>query len=145
MHVSAHLGDEYQDRTGRQRINYTREEFALGAAWRLARRSRAYGEIGVAYITRSEIQEPLRLQGGIEHEGAPRFLRNQFAWYAAADFSSLQERDWRLDSALEGGLVKWTNGRAYRIGIGYLNGRPTLGEFAQVSEGFVSLFLKIDM
>jgi hypothetical protein len=145
MHLSAHLGDEYQDRTGRRRLNYTREEFALGTAWRLGLRSRAYGEIGIAYITRSEIQEPLRVETGFEHEWAPRFLRHQFAWYAAADFSSLQERGWRLDTSLEGGLVTWANSRAYRVGIGYLNGRPTLGEFSQASESIVSLFLKIDM
>jgi len=89
--------------------------------------------------------EPWRLQWGLEHQGEPRFLRQQFAWYAATDFSSLQERGWGLDSAVETGLVKWTNNRAYRIGIAYYNGRPTLGEFTQVSESLVSLFLKIDM
>ena len=145
LHLSAHLGDEYQDRTGRIRINYTREELALGAGWRLGPRSRAYGEFGVAYIERLGTHEPWRLQWGFEHQGEPRFLGQQLAWYAAADFSSLQERGWRLDSAVETGLVKWTNSRAYRIGIGYHNGRPTLGEFTQVSESLVSLFLKIDM
>jgi Protein of unknown function (DUF1207) len=145
LHLSAHLGDEYQDRTGRRRLNYTREELAIGGAWRLGPRSRAYGEFGVAYKMRSDTQAPWRFQGGLEHQGEPRLLRKQFAWYAAADISSLQERDWRLDSAFEGGLVKWTNSRAYRIGVGYHNGRSTLGEFTQASESWVSLFLKIDM
>ena len=30
-HISAHVGDEYQERTGRPRINYTRDELSVGA------------------------------------------------------------------------------------------------------------------
>lgn len=32
-HTSSHIGDEYIERTGRQRINYTRQEIRLGNAW----------------------------------------------------------------------------------------------------------------
>ena len=80
QHLSAHLGDEYQERTGRQRLNYTREEIAVAALRRLGPRSRAYGEIGGAYVTGAEIQDPWRLQAGIEHEGARRVLSNEFTW-----------------------------------------------------------------
>ena len=52
LHQSSHLGDEYVIRTGRMRLNYTREEVALGATWRLARGWHAYGETGAAYIMR---------------------------------------------------------------------------------------------
>ena len=145
QHLSAHLGDEYQERTGRQRRNYTREEIAVAAVRRLGPRSRAYGEIGGAYVTRAEIQDPWRLQAGIEHEGARRFLWNEFTWYAAGDFQSMQERGWRIDPAIEAGLVKWTNGRAYRIGASYADGRPTLGEFYDLTERYFALFLKVDI
>jgi hypothetical protein len=77
-----------------------------------------------------------------QHEGARRFLRNEFTWYAAADIRSMQERGWRIDAAIEAGLVKWTNTRAYRIGLGYVDGRPTLGEFYDLSERYFALFLK---
>ena len=143
QHLSAHLGDEYQERTGRQRRNYTREEIAVAAVRRLGPRSRAYGEIGGAYVTRAEIQDPWRLQAGIEHEGVRRFLWNEFTWYAAADFQSMQERGWRIDAAIEAGLVKWTNARAYRIGASYVDGRPTLGEFYDLTERYFALFLKM--
>jgi hypothetical protein len=145
QHLSAHLGDEYQDRTGRRRLNYTREEIAAGAVRRFGPRWRAYGEIGGAYKTRSDIRDPWRIQGGIEHEGARRFFRNEFTWYAAADLQSMQERNWRMDVAVEAGMVKWTSARAYRIGASYVDGRPTLGEFTDLSERFLSLFLKVDM
>ena len=57
----------------------------------------------------------------------------------------MQERGWRLETAIEAGLVKWTNARAYRVGVNYVDGRPTLGEFYDFSESYLGLFLKIDM
>jgi hypothetical protein len=145
QHLSAHLGDEYQERTGRTRVDYTREEVLVAAVRRLGSRSRVYGEIAGAYSTTADSQAPWRLQAGIEHEGTRRFVWNQFTWYAAADLQSLQERDWRLDTALELGLVAWRSDRAYRVGAAILSGRPTLGEFSELSENSFSLFLKIDI
>ena len=57
----------------------------------------------------------------------------------------MQERSWRFDAAIEAGFVKWTNARAYRIGASYVDGRPTLGEFFDLSERYFGLFLKIDI
>jgi Protein of unknown function (DUF1207) len=145
LHVSSHLGDEYQDRTGRTRINYTREELAVGSSWRLTRGWRAYGETGVAYKNRSELQEPWRLQGGIEHESQPTVWGSRFAWYAAADFSAMEERGWRLDTALQGGILTRTNGRTFRLGVGWTDGRPTIGEFFQESESWFTFGIYVDL
>ena len=49
IHTSGHVGDEYAERTGRQRIDYTRAELGLGAARRLGRGGRAYVELGWGY------------------------------------------------------------------------------------------------
>ena len=68
LHVSAHVGDEYQDRTDHDRINYTREEVSAGAAWRFTPSWRAYGETGVAYHMGHESLEPWRVQWGVEYE-----------------------------------------------------------------------------
>ena len=87
LHVSAHLGDEYQDRTGRERINYTREEVSFGAAWRWSPRWRAYGETGVAYRVGDPSLEPWRLQGGVEYDSGPGPCGRRFACYAAADLN----------------------------------------------------------
>jgi hypothetical protein len=35
--------------------------------------------------------------------------------------------------------------RAYRVGVSYVDGRPTLGEFYDLSERYFALFRKIDM
>lgn len=144
LHVSAHLGDEYQDRTETSRINYTREELALGVSWRFRPRWRAYGEVGVAYIMRSGGQEPWRWQSGVEYEARPTVFGGRMAWYGAADFSALEERGWRLDTSLQGGLVTRSGGRAYRLFAQWYDGRVTLGQFTRYSEASLSLGFKID-
>jgi hypothetical protein len=145
LHLSAHLGDEYQDRTGATRINYTREEAAFGVAWRFRPRWRAYGEAGFAYIMRSDVQERWRWQSGVEYEARPTVLGGRLAWYGAVDFSALEERDWRLDTALQGGLVSRSGGRAYRFFVQWYDGRVTLGQFTMYSEASLSLGLKLDL
>jgi hypothetical protein len=145
LHQSSHLGDEYSVRTGRARLNYTREEFALGVGWRIPRGWRAYGETAVAYVGRYEGQEPWRAQGGLEYESRPIVFGGRFAWYGAADFSGWEERAWRLDTALRGGIMTRTDGRTYRIGVGWTDGPPPLGEFFQLSEGWFTFGLWIDL
>ena len=145
LHTSSHLGDEYAARTGRLRLNYTREELALGVSWQFASRWRAYGETAVGYILRFEDQEPWRLQAGIEYESRPTLWGGRFAWYGATDWSAMQERGWRLDSALQGGIVTRANGRTYRLGVGWTDGRPPIGEFFQTSERWLTFGFWIDL
>lgn len=145
LHVSAHLGDEYQHRANLERINYTREELSLGAAWRFSPRWRAYGETGVAYHQGSSQQQPWRLQWGLEHASRPRLWGGRFARYAAADFSTMEERDWRLDTTIQGGIVTRSNGREARLFLQLHDGRPSIGEFYRFSETVVTLGFRIDL
>jgi hypothetical protein len=145
LHSSAHLGDEYADRTGIERVNYTREELAVGVSWLLRPSLRVYGEAGVAYTMRSEQQEPWRLQAGVEYERRPTLFGSRMAWYAAADLSTLQERGFRLDNALEGGLVTRNGSRAYRLFIQFYDGRPTLAQFTRYPETSLGLGFKVDL
>jgi hypothetical protein len=133
------------ERTGRQRIDYTREEIALGTRYRLAPRWSAYFEVGVAYKELTEEQKPWRVQGGLEWEGRPKLLRGQFAWYGAVDVQAFEERDWRPDVALQGGLASRTHGRVWRFGIEYYNGRAPLGEFFQDTEARFSVGMWLDL
>jgi hypothetical protein len=142
LHTSAHLGDEYQERTGRPRIDYSKDEASVGAAWRWSPGWRAYGETGIAYRRAAESIEPWRVQWGVEYEStAGRRIRR----YAAADFSSMQERDWRLDATLEVGIVLRGEGRTSRVLLQWHDGRPTLGEFFRDSISTLGVALKIDL
>ena len=146
FHVSAHLGDEYQERTGRVRLNYTREELSVGAAWRWSPRWRAYGETGVAYKMGDPVLEPWRAQWGIEHASSHRIWGQRFGWFVAADFSTMQERDWRLDVTVDVGIVTWSEGGGTpRIFLQWHDGRPTVNEFFSESESTLALAVRIDM
>ena len=61
------------------------------------------------------------------------------AWYGAVDFSALEERDWRLDTSLQGGLVSRSGGHAYRLFVQWYDGRVMLGQFTMFSEAALSL------
>jgi hypothetical protein len=144
LHTSAHLADEYSDRTGRTRSEYTREELAVGTAWASRRRWRLYGEFARAYTRRNDEQEPWRVQSGLEYESAPRLLGGRSAWYSAADIASWQERGWRVDTTVQAGVVTRTNGRTYRVFVEFLDGRPQLGEFFDTTERSMAVGFRID-
>jgi hypothetical protein len=145
LHVSAHVGDEHQERTRRARINYTREELGVGVAWQWSPRWRTYGETGVGYRRGHPSLEPWRVQSGLEYDSGPGPCGRRFACYAAADFSAMQERDWRVDVNVELGILARGVGRTTRLFLEWHDGRPTANEFFGDSISTLSLGLKIDL
>ena len=143
LHVSAHVGDEYQDRTDHDRINYTREEVSAGAAWRLAPSWRAYGETGVAYHVGHESLEPWRVQWGVEYE--PGLVGKRLAhWYVGANFSAMEERAWRVEETVDIGVVFRTNGRTTRFFLEWHAGRPTVNEFFMNDVSSLTIGIRVD-
>jgi uncharacterized protein DUF1207 len=145
LHVSAHVGDEYQTRTGRERINYTREELIVGVAWRWSPHWRAYGETGAAYHRGDPALEPWRVQSGIEYESGRGPCGQRFACYTAVDVSTMQERNWRVDVTVEAGVVMPGPGRTSRMFLEWHDGRSTANEFFRDSLSSLSVGLKIDL
>jgi hypothetical protein len=148
LHDSSHVGDEYAERTGRQRIEYTRAEWLLGVSWSFFDRWCAYAETGYAYDNRNEeLMEPLRIQYGLEYVSPNRFWKRRLGWYAAADVSSYEENDWDMNTTIQAGLIMPIKGRSskYRLGIEYYNGRSHIGEFFLNSEKYLSLGLWFDL
>ena len=143
-HTSGHVGDEWQESTGRERIGYTRHEIAVGAARRV-RRMRVYGELGYAFhMLNDELQRPWRVQTGLEREWPQSWADKRLGWYAAADFQLFEERSWRVDYALEGGVLAYSGGRRYRIGARWVDGRPPISEFFQDTERWLTLGFWVD-
>lgn len=144
-HISSHVGDEYAERTGRRRIDYTREELTAGAAWSFAPRWRTYAEAGWNYEPKEDIgQEPGRLQLGLEHEAAGSLAGGRLGWYAALDLGSFEERDWQIDPTLQIGLLVPSGARRWRVGLAYHDGTVPLGEFYRVDESYIALGLWLD-
>lgn len=140
-HISSHVGDEYAERTGRRRIEYTREEVAAGVAWSISERWRTYGEVGWGYAPRENIgQEPGRLQLGFEHESAGS-LGGRVGWYAALDLGALEERGWQVDPTLQVGLLVPSADRRWRVGLEVHDGSVPIGEFYRTDETYVALGL----
>lgn len=145
MHDSAHIGDEYMERTGRKRVGYTRHEIAAAAAWSPDDRVRIYLEGGWGFRLRNEqLMEPGRMQLGMEYE-SPLSEKRRIAWYAAVDISAMEERDWRVDRSLQAGVVTQAAGKTWRVGIEWYRGRPPLGEFFLYTEEYVSAGVWIDL
>ena len=147
-HVSSHVGDEYAERTGRQRINYTRGEYVLGLSLAGLENWRIYTEGGYAYDQRNKVlQEPWRFQAGLEFQDPNRFWGKRFGWYAATDFKWYEESDWSTDLTAQIGfiVVREKLLRNFRLGVEYRNGRSLLGEFFFRDETYVSLGLWVDL
>jgi len=147
-HDSSHRGDEYIERTGLARINYTREEIVLGLSRPLFSNLRVYAEGAYAHDLRNaEVQEPWRAQGGLEYEDDDRFRNGRMGWYAAADFNAYEENDWDVNISIQAGLVAPVRNlaRTFRFGGAYYNGRSILGEFSQFDEEYFSVGVWVDL
>jgi hypothetical protein len=144
-HDSAHVGDEYAEKTGRERIRYTREELAIGVSWAPTKPWRIYGEGGWAYTLRND-QERWRLQTGLEYFSPSRFWSDAFSWYSALDVNFFQERGWNPATTFQVGLVL-PSGRGtlrYRIALEYYHGRSQMGEFSFYDESYFAAGIYAD-
>ena len=145
LHDSAHLGDEYAEETGRQRIDYTREELAAGMTWLSTPRSKLYTELGWAWDVKEDM-EPLRWQFGAEYYGANKDHYFGLPWYAATDITLFEERDWEPAITLQLGLIYATGHAAerYRFVLEAYGGRSVMGEFSFEDESYISIGVHYD-
>jgi hypothetical protein len=144
-HDSAHVGDEYAERTGRRRIGYTREELVVAAS-RPAGGWELYAEAGYVVDLRPT-QEPLRLQVGAQRVGPRRLFGGRSSPYAAGNATFYEERGWRPTTTLQAGLVFPTGrGRSrYRIAAELTHGPSVLGEFRGRDETFLAVGWYFDL
>ncbi len=145
-HISSHIGDELIENTGRQRINYTRQEWRLGVAWSFADNWLSYVDAGKGYGLRSKVlQAPWRAQLGLQYDNPAVFWNNQVGWYAAIDVSSYEENNWQHNNNLPLGFVARSQARRGRIGLEFYDGRSQLGEFFQDRERYRGIGLWVDL
>ena len=140
FHVSSHVGDEYIERTGHTRINYTRQEYQLGVNLTIINNWQWYAELGTAFDKgNNTLQDNRRAQTGLQ------YLPKQNGWYLGIDIGATEERDWSLDSTLEFGKYISTGTRTWRYGIEIYHGRAQIGEFFLYDEKQISIGLWIDI
>lgn len=142
FHQSAHRGDEFLLRTGRDRIDYTRQELNLGFSRHWFPRLRTYAEAGWGFTLRNpNLQEAGRLQTGLEYgvPGEVVHAGDSSGWFLAADFESYEELDWQVDSTVSIGVFGLRNGELWRLGLELRDGRTPYGEFFRSDETYVGL------
>lgn len=145
LHTSAHLGDEYIERTGHPRINYTREELGVALSWH-PNAWRTYAEAAWAFDLRNdELQAPWRGQLGVEYQRPGTLWGGRLGWYAALDVNAYEERDWRGDTAAALGLMLPGTASTLRLDLYYEDGRPLTGEFFHHTEQSLSLRLSANL
>ncbi|MFW5975560.1 MAG: DUF1207 domain-containing protein [Desulfosalsimonas sp.] len=146
-HDSSHVGDEYAERTGRRRIEYTRQEYALGISLPLGQHVRTYAESGWAFDMRNDLQERWRVQAGLEFKDEDALWGGRMGYYAAADIMSFEESDWDQDVTAQAGLIVplTRSHRTLRTGLEYRDGRSVIGEFSRHDETYWTWGLWIDL
>lgn len=146
LHDSAHLGDEYAEETGRQRINYTREELVVGATWSAHQQWRYYAEAAWAYEAAGPEKDE-RVQFGIEYFSLRKTLYSLASWYAAADFNFFHERNWSPATTVQIGLIIPTThaDSRYRVATEVYHGRSQMGELSFHDETYIGLGLFYDI
>ena len=145
LHDSSHLGDEYIEETGRERIDYTREELIAGTTWLPTPAIKLYTELGWAWDVKSDM-EALRWQFGVEYYGRENDLYLGLPWYVATDLNLFEERDWEPAINLQLGLI-YAPGQAterFRLVLEAYSGRSVMGEFSFEDESHLSIGLHYD-
>lgn len=141
-HISAHIGDELQERTGRTRISYTRNEIRAGLVWSPNNKVDNYIDVGRAYNVKDKrLQEPWRAQIGIQFKEFSKFFNNSVGWFSALDVSAFEENNWHRNLTFQIGLISGIHKPEWRLAVEIYDGRTQLGEFFQDEERYIGLGL----
>lgn len=145
-HNSAHIGDEYAERTGRRRLGYTREELRVGVAVGQDTRWTGYADIGRAYTMRNRaLQKPWRMQTGLQYVHPPGLFGGALGAYGAVDMSAFEENDWDGAVSAQAGIYMPAGQRVWRVGVELYDGRSILSEFFFRKERHLLLGLWLDL
>jgi hypothetical protein len=139
QHDSSHIGDEYSERTGRQRIHYTREEAIFGMSWRFRPRVTAYAELGVGNGVAGSVTS--RMELGVQYVSDKRFWKGRASHFAAIDLRTYEETNWSPRLTVQAGYWIPVGDRSsvHRIAFEYGTGRSVMGQFIWEKETYFSL------
>ena len=144
-HLSSHLGDEYMvSHPNVQRINFVRDAFVFGAAYRYREALRIYGEVG--YLFHSDGgAKPWEFQFGAEYsQRAPTGLRG--SPFFAINAWLRQENNFGGTLAAQAGW-QWRgygSGHLLRLGGQYFVGQSVAFEFYKSYEQMLGIGLWYD-
>lgn len=118
-HLSSHLGDEFQERTGRERISFSHESLRGIYSFHPTTTTRFY--VGGEYALRMtpDVGKTVVISG-VEHEFFGK-------WFAGADLRSLERNDWDVASTLR--VARYFGQRHFSVGLEFFDGPLPVGQF----------------
>lgn len=147
-HSSDHVGDETILRTGRQRIDFTKDELVLGLGrWLYGHRLRLYGDGAWAFFQNiPDDPSPFRFDLGAEWR--PRFsteFRGQPYAAVNLDFNGVNDFSPSID--FQAGWLWLAPDRRlgqFRVYLEFFAGHSPYGQYFQMPERFVGLGVALD-
>lgn len=148
MHRSSHLGDEFIEMTGAERIEFGSEQLDLMAAYDVAGIARLYG--GGSWIFRSYlgwepqlaalgVRDRALLQIGADRVWSP-WNDRPVAVYAGIDVQTAERTEWDTGIAAAIGVGVQTR-RSFRLMTRFYDGLSPMGEFFLTPERYFTLEL----
>jgi hypothetical protein len=152
IHRSSHLGDEFIEMTGAERIEFGSEQLDAMAAYDVPGVARFYG--GGSWIFRSYlgwepqlvalgVRDRAVLQAGADHIWRPR-QGSPLAVYAGVDVQAAERTEWDVGFAAAAGIGVQSR-RSLRLMTRFYDGPSTMGEFFLTPERYVTLELVMEM
>jgi hypothetical protein len=152
IHRSSHLGDEFIEMTGAERIEFGSEQLDLMAAYELPGIARIYG--GGSWIFRSYlgwepqlvalgVKDRAVLQVGADNVWRPR-AGSPLAIYAGLDVQTAERTDWDVGIAAAAGIGVQAR-RSLRLMARLYDGPSTMGEFFLTPERYFTVELVAEM
>jgi hypothetical protein len=148
MHRSSHLGDEFVEMTGAERIEFGSEQLDVTAAYDLEGIARLYG--GGSWIFRSYLGwEPQLVALGVRDRGVLQAGADRIWWpwagrpvaiYAGLDVQAAERTDWDAGVAAAAGIGVHAR-RSFRLMARFYDGPSTMGEFFLTPERYFALEL----
>jgi len=139
QHDSSHIGDEYSERTGTERIHYTREEALIGVAWKVQPRTTLYSELGWGNGLRGGMT--FRFEAGAQFISDQKYWKGRASHFAAVDFRTYEETNWSARLTVQAGywIPVGDRGAVNRIAFEYGTGRSVMGQFLWEKETWFAL------
>ena len=139
QHDSSHIGDEYSERTGIERIHYTREEALIGVAWNYRPTTTFYSELGWGNGLRGGMT--FRLEAGAQFISAQNYWKGRASHFAAIDLRTYEETEWSARLTVQAGywIPVGDRGSVHRVAFEYGTGRSVMGQFLWEKETWFAL------
>jgi hypothetical protein len=136
------------EKTGRRRINYTRDDLRIGVGYNFNKSTLVYVEPSYAvHLGNPDRQEKWAIEGGIQYQGPYNIWKGSTGLYSGLHISSYQESGWNPSFCGQLGLKIKRDPRMTKLRVGFEGyvGRAVLGEYAlDFDDAYLTFGLFID-